>query len=464
MDTWVFERVGSDVVPSLLRLSAGYAIAVVVAIAVGIPLGLNPTARRAAAPIVEFLRAIPPPALLPLAIVVIGVGNAMKVLIIAFVCLWPVLLNTIDGIRGHRPDAQRHHARLRRPRPRPRLRLVTLPAAAPQIFAGMRTSLSLAVILMVISEMVASTNGIGFFVLQSQRSFDDPRDVVRDPAARHPRLRAQRHLHHGRTPRPGVAPRSAQLMLEIRHLSKSYGDTHAIGDLDFTIGEREFVCVVGPSGCGKTTLLKCMSGLLAPTSGEVVLNGTRVTRPPEEMALVFQEYSRSLMPWMSVRKNVALPLRHKGQGASARRLVDEAVEAVGLTKFIDRYPWQLSGGMQQRVAIARALAYQPQILLMDEPFASVDAQTRADLEDLILEVRERYDVTIVFVTHDIDESVYLSDRIVVLTPSPTTVKEILEVGLPQPRDQVETKELPEFAHLRAHVYRLIKRQEARVAQ
>ena len=245
-------------------------------------------------------------------------------------------------------------------------------------------------------------------------------------------------------------------MLEIRHLSKSYGDTHAIGDVDFAVVEGEFVSVVGPSGCGKTTLLKCIAGLLAPTSGEIVLQENKV------MALVFQEYSRSLMPWLSVRKNVGLPLRHKPKAERAR-LVDEAVEAVGLTRFIDRYPWQLSGGMQQRVAIARALAYQPQILLMDEPFASVDAQTRADLEDLVLQVRERYDVTIVFVTHDIDESVYLSDRIVVLTPSPTTVKEILEVDLPRPRDQVETKELSEFARLRAHVYRLIKRDEARVA-
>ncbi len=253
-------------------------------------------------------------------------------------------------------------------------------------------------------------------------------------------------------------------MLEIRNLSKSYGDTRAIGDLSFTIDEKEFVCVVGPSGCGKTTLLKCMSGLLPPTSGEVLLHDQPVTRPPEEMALVFQEYSRSLMPWMSVRKNVALPLRHKDLAKTERAaLVDEAVEAVGLTGFIDRYPWQLSGGMQQRVAIARALAYQPQILLMDEPFASVDAQTRADLEDLILQVRERYDVTIVFVTHDIDESVYLSDRIIVLTPSPTTVKELLEVELPRPRDQVETKELAEFTRLRAHVYRLIKREVARVA-
>jgi NitT/TauT family transport system ATP-binding protein len=252
-------------------------------------------------------------------------------------------------------------------------------------------------------------------------------------------------------------------MLRVENLAKAYGDNPAIADIGFEVSEREFVCVVGPSGCGKTTLLKCMSGLLAPSAGRVLLHDRPVLQPPEEMALVFQEYSRSLLPWMSVRSNVALPLRHKKLDKAERtRLVEEAVEAVGLTRNLDRYPWQLSGGMQQRVAIARALAYQPQILLMDEPFASVDAQTRADLEDLILEVSDRYDVTIVFVTHDIDESVYLSDRIVVLTPSPTTVKEILRVDLPRPRDQVETKEVPEFAHLRAHVYRLIKREEATV--
>src|ERR687896_1480489 len=258
-------------------------------------------------------------------------------------------------------------------------------------------------------------------------------------------------------------------MLKVDHLGKTYGEgdaaVEAIGDLDFEVREKEFVCVVGPSGCGKTTLLKCMAGLLAPTRGEVRLHDQRIDGPPERMALVFQEYGRSLFPWMSVRQNVAFPLRRKRlQKQEAAQLVERAVESVDLTGFLDRYPWELSGGMQQRVAIARALAYQPEILLMDEPFASVDAQTRADLEDLILEVRERYDVTIVFVTHDIDESVYLSDRIVVLTPAPTTVKEILDVELPRPRDQVETKELPEFARLRAHVYRLIKREEARVAK
>ena len=258
-------------------------------------------------------------------------------------------------------------------------------------------------------------------------------------------------------------------MLEIRSLGKTYGAgakaTHAIGNVSFTVEDREFVCVVGPSGCGKTTLLKCVAGLLRPSAGEVVLRGRRVTAPPEEMALVFQEYGRSLMPWTSVRNNVLLPLRHKRLARAERsRLVNEALSAVGLDGFVDHFPWQLSGGMQQRVAIARALAYQPSILLMDEPFASVDAQTRGDLEDLVLQVREEFGVTIVFVTHDIDESVYLSDRIVVLTHAPTEVKELIPVELPHPRDQIETKELPDFAHLRAHVYRLIKREQEPVAR
>src|SRR5215218_10716799 len=254
-------------------------------------------------------------------------------------------------------------------------------------------------------------------------------------------------------------------VLEINHLAKTYGTdekaTEAIRDVSFNVDDGEFVCVVGPSGCGKTTLLKCVAGLLRPTRGETILRGKRVTEPPEEMALVFQEYGRSLMPWASVRNNVLLPLRHKPLSRKERaRLVEEALESVGLTRFIDHYPWQLSGGMQQRVAIARALAYQPSILLMDEPFASVDAQTRGDLEDLVLRVREEYGITILFVTHDIDESVYLSDRVVVLTHSPTEVKEIVPVDLPSPRDQIATKELADFTSLRAHVYRLIKREQA----
>jgi NitT/TauT family transport system ATP-binding protein len=253
-------------------------------------------------------------------------------------------------------------------------------------------------------------------------------------------------------------------MLEIKGLGKTYEGakaTHAIQEVSFTVGDGEFVCVVGPSGCGKTTLLKCIAGLLPPSHGEVVLRGRKVTSPPEEMALVFQEYSRSLFPWMTVRNNVQLPLRHKSLKRDERtRLVEDALEEVGLVRFMDHYPWQLSGGMQQRVAIARALAYQPSILLMDEPFASVDAQTRDDLEDLVLKVRKDYGVTILFVTHDIDESVYLADRIIVLTQAPTEVKDVIPVDLGSGRDQIETKGLPEFAQLRTRVYRLIKRERA----
>ncbi len=251
-------------------------------------------------------------------------------------------------------------------------------------------------------------------------------------------------------------------MLEVRKLAKSYRNgaqaTPAIKELSFEVHERELICIVGPSGCGKTTLLKCVSGLLPVTSGEVLLDGRRVAAPPEQMALVFQEYGRSLFPWMRVDQNVRFPLgRKRLPRRETDRLVAESLAAVGLSEFARHYPWQLSGGMQQRVAIARALAYEPQILVMDEPFASVDAQTRAELEDLLLGVWQRYPVTILFVTHDIDEAVYLGDRILVLTARPTVLAEVVEVDLPRPRDQVETKALPEFAQLRSRVYRAIRR-------
>ncbi|NMH96818.1 ABC transporter ATP-binding protein [Pseudonocardia acidicola] len=250
------------------------------------------------------------------------------------------------------------------------------------------------------------------------------------------------------------------VLVEVENLRKAYGTgptAHlAIADISFEVGAGEFVCIVGPSGCGKTTLLRCLSGLMPPTSGFVRLHGTAIDRPPQEMGLVFQEYNRSLLPWMTVQRNVELPLKKKIRSRAERtRAVNDALAAVGLTAFGDRYPWQLSGGMQQRVAIARAMAYRPEILLMDEPFASLDAQTRIELEDLVLRVRHEFGVTVLFVTHDIDEAVYLADRIVVLSRPPCSVAEVLDVPLPAPRDQTATKALPEFAALRAHVYRQI---------
>jgi NitT/TauT family transport system ATP-binding protein len=250
-------------------------------------------------------------------------------------------------------------------------------------------------------------------------------------------------------------------MLSVRGLKKVYqsdaGDVEAVRNLTFDLRAGELACLVGPSGSGKTTLLKCISGLMAPTEGEVLLDGKRVSGPPKKMAVVFQEYGRSLFPWMRVRDNVEMTLKNQGVPKAERdRLVNEALEAVGLSHVPRSYPWQLSGGMQQRVAIARAIAYQPEVLLMDEPFAAVDAQTRADLEDLIRVVWKKLGVTVLFVTHDIDESVYLGERVIILSSSPTVVQEDIVIDLPAERDQLETRSLPRFTELRHHVYEQIQ--------
>ena len=254
---------------------------------------------------------------------------------------------------------------------------------------------------------------------------------------------------------------ASKVLLSVSRLRKIYdaanGPFEAIRDLTLEIHEGELVCLVGPSGAGKTTLLRCVAGLLRPTSGRIELGGTPVTGPAKDMAVVFQEYGRSLFPWMTVRDNVDLPLRNQGKAKAERtKLVDGALEAVGLGHVPTSYPWQLSGGMQQRVAIARAVAYHPKILLMDEPFAAVDAQTRADLEDLIRGIWKRLGMTILFITHDIDESVYLGQRVLVLSKSPTVVQSDLTIDLPAERDQLSTRASPRFAALRSEIYRQIQ--------
>ncbi|WP_341721036.1 ABC transporter ATP-binding protein [Micromonospora sp. FIMYZ51] len=257
----------------------------------------------------------------------------------------------------------------------------------------------------------------------------------------------------------GTAP---ETILDVRAVRKVY-EGHgrrvtAIRELTFTVGQGELVCVVGPSGAGKTTLLKCIAGLLAPTSGQVVLEGAAVTGPPPGMAVVFQEYGRSLFPWMTVRGNVELPLKQKKLPRARRlELLHQSLDAVGLSDVHGAYPWQLSGGMQQRVAIARAIAYEPHILLMDEPFAAVDAQTRADLEDLVRSLWQRLGVTTLFVTHDIDEAVYLGQRVLVLSAAPTVVLDDVTVDLPAERDQLSTRSSARFAELRRHIFAQIQR-------
>jgi NitT/TauT family transport system ATP-binding protein len=264
------------------------------------------------------------------------------------------------------------------------------------------------------------------------------------------------------TPTPTTTPTSTVTpTLEVSHVSKAFdtpsGPLQVLKDLNFSVGPSEFVCILGPSGAGKTTLLRCISGLQLPDSGSIKLEGEPVTGPPEHLAFVFQDYSRSLLPWMSVRANIELVLRRqKLSGEQREERTVNALDNVGLAQFADSYPWQLSGGMQQRVAIARALAYDAPLLVMDEPFAAVDAQTRSELQDLLLEVHARLKPALLFVTHDVDEAAYLADRVAVLTPRPAAVRTTLQVDLAKPRDQITTKADPEYTRLRSEILANIK--------
>ncbi|MGJ3507798.1 ABC transporter ATP-binding protein [Enemella sp. A6] len=250
--------------------------------------------------------------------------------------------------------------------------------------------------------------------------------------------------------------------LALREVSKSYGENMAVRSITADVPAHKISVIVGPSGCGKSTLLRIISGLDKPTSGQVEFEGDPVTSVPEGLAMVFQDYSRSLFPWMRVSKNVAFPIKSL-PAAERNQRVQEAIEAVGLAGKENLYPWEMSGGMQQRVAIARALASHPKLLLMDEPYASVDAQTRADLEDLLMRIQAKLGITVLVVTHDIDESVYLADRIIVLSKPPSVVAEVIDVDLPRPRDHVTTKADQRFVDVRAHVTTLLRRSETEPA-
>jgi len=255
-------------------------------------------------------------------------------------------------------------------------------------------------------------------------------------------------------------------LLEVRNLSKTYrqmgGDTTvAIGEISCRIEAGEFVSFVGPSGCGKTTLLMSIAGLIAPSAGQVIIHGKEVSGPPPNLVLVFQDFNKSLFAWRSVLGNVRFGLearahRSREGDGKARSLID----LVGLKGFENHYPWELSGGMQQRVAIARALAYEPEVLLMDEPFGSLDALTRLELEDTVLQLWEELRTTILFITHDIEEAVYLSDRILLLSQRPSRIIEELPIDFARPRNQVRTRSQPRFMEIRNRIYQRIRNESA----
>ena len=250
---------------------------------------------------------------------------------------------------------------------------------------------------------------------------------------------------------------SRGVILEVRGLTKRFasrqGQVEALRDIDFKVHHREFVCVIGPSGCGKSTLIRILAGLERHSAGEVLIDGKPVTGPGQDRGMVFQGYS--LFPWLTVKGNVMFGPKMIGRGNDAAE--SDALmwlDLVGLAKFAHAYPYQLSGGMRQRVAIARALVNRPRILLMDEPFGALDAQTRSRMQAHLLDIWRNIDITVLFITHDLDEAIYLADRILVLKAHPGEVQELIEVPVPRPRSPAQFT-AAEFTTTRTRLEELI---------
>jgi NitT/TauT family transport system ATP-binding protein len=251
---------------------------------------------------------------------------------------------------------------------------------------------------------------------------------------------------------------SVQAKIQIAGVSKVFGvGAPALGDIDLDVAEREFLCLLGPSGCGKSTLLNIVAGFLAPTTGRVLVDGMPVTGPGADRGVVFQEYV--LFPWLTVAGNVEFGLTLQGVPAEERqRVVTRYLDLVGLRAHAAKYPVQLSGGMKQRVAIARALANNPSIILMDEPFGALDAQTREVLQDELSRIQRVEHKTVIFVTHSIREAVYLADRVVVMTSAPGRIKQVFDVKLPEVRDRFAA----EFTEVESEITRVVKEEVAKV--
>jgi NitT/TauT family transport system ATP-binding protein len=244
---------------------------------------------------------------------------------------------------------------------------------------------------------------------------------------------------------------------EFRNIDLSLGGRTIVSNINLEIRPGEFLCIVGPSGCGKTTLLRLAAGLYRPDNGPVLYNGAPLTGPRRDIAVVFQDYADALLPWRTAAGNVSLALETQGVPRPARRdRVAALLKSVGLQAHAEKYPNQMSGGMQQRLQIARCLAQEPTLWLMDEPFGALDAITRQSLQDGFMEVIAGSGATVLFVTHDLEEAIYLGDRVIAMSPNPGRITAVYDVPLPRPRDHRSTPELPEFLRLRRTLYDFIE--------
>ena len=440
-----------DIGISLSRIAKGYALAVVVGILLGVLMGMNKFANRFFMLTFTAIRQIPMIAWVPILIIWFGIGEESKVAVIFLAAYFPVLVNTVSGIERTDPKlievGKMYHLNCWQ-----QFTKIYLPSALPSIFVGLKLGLSVSWMAVVGAEMIAATSGIGFRINDARSLMQYPVvfagiiaiavvGVIMDLAI----------SLIGKLCTPWEKGRKAQMgkTLSIQNVNKSFTvdgqKVDVLKDINLEVQEGEFIAIVGHSGCGKSTLLKIIAGLEKNDTGLVTVDGKEVDGPGMDRGMIFQEHR--LFPWMSIEKNVQLGLKGLSKEEKTK-LSDQYLELVKLSEFKKAYPSQLSGGMSQRAAIARSLVSQPEVLLLDEPFGALDALTKIELQEELLKIRERFHNTMLMVTHDIEEAVYLADRIVVMSARPGRIKDVIKVELGTYRDRGGS----DFAHYKKKIF------------
>ncbi|MEK6258018.1 MAG: ATP-binding cassette domain-containing protein [Planctomycetota bacterium] len=447
-----------DSLISLQRVFMGFGIAVVLGLTLGFMYGSSAIVRHVFGPIIEFIRPIPPIAWIPLSVVLLGLGDPSSYFIIFLGAFFPIFTNTALGVRELNPlflDAARVLGASR-------MRITTeviWPSALPSIFAGLRVSLGFAWMCVVAAEMIAARSGLGY-QLQLDRQLLRLDRVVAGMVAIGvvglvmvrlmewveaiclPWKRLYSDSVDATTPdilaleyHPVVTPTTEQLpgaQLSARGISFHYSNVSVIQQLDLEVAPGEILAILGPSGCGKTTLLRLLVGLQTPSSGQILIDDQLVAAHQQDITMIFQGFA--LFPWFTAQDNIEFALESRNVNLTSRKsIANDFLRLVGLDSKSSFYPHELSGGQQQRVAVARALAYRPRLLLMDEPFGSLDGETRQILQEDISELLHTTNNTVILVTHDVAEAVFMADRIVVMSRDGTLLADPLQVPIPRPR-------------------------------
>jgi NitT/TauT family transport system ATP-binding protein len=445
---------------SMVRLAVGAMWGIALGIPLGVLIGMNQRAHTASWPLLLFFQAIGDIAWLPILVIWFGYGLVTMTFVIVYTVIFPVVLNTVLGVRSI--PINMHRAALSLGASRVRILWeVVLPGALPNIVTGLRNGLGYGWRALIAAEIIVGTSGIGFLMFDARRAGSVVEILVGNDHPWHPLVHCrQLDPGTGRTcNRPALGPGDAMKSLTIRNLSKTYFDlyagTHnvAVHDVSLEVAAGDFFAIVGPSGCGKSTILNLIAGFIPSTGGEILVGGRPVKGPGPDRGVVFQSFA--LFPWRTVLENVAFGPKMRGIGKTEReRIARDYLALAKLSEAAERYPNELSGGMQQRVGVVRALANEPDVLLMDEPFASVDAQTRMTLQEELTRIWQEKRPTVIFITHDVGEAVFLANRVVVLSKG--RVLQEIGVDLPRPRSWDALNEDERFKALTGRVLQLVR--------